>query len=163
MSQGLQVLAASSIQRLVVGPHSLSLFRGTGPPKSVRERWEEKGFLGVRRRRVPHVAFHACSSLDLAAEGSKRRPTPNSQPTGHGNGIEIVPGEWASCEYGASPRTDNCFAASGERAAREVNDTQPVETLGWISFRGIDQPLTLCRVRPSSGPSCYQARAPAPD
>lgn len=120
-----------------------------GPVEIRPERWEEKGFLsGQRWRRVrgPHVAFHACSSADPARPGPASgeeagvpRREANAQFATYGtcgrgapSGIDIVPGEWASQLDPASPRTDNCFtgASRGERTAREVNDTQPVETLG---------------------------------
>lgn len=56
------------------------------------------------------------------ATRKRRRATPNSQPTGHANRVNIVPREWASRTTLAIPRPDNYFAAS-EWTARKVNDT----------------------------------------
>lgn len=55
---------------------------------------------------------------DARSGGNRRRPTPNSQPTGRANGYEIVPREWASSSRAANPRADNCFPTGTEREPR---------------------------------------------
>lgn len=114
--------------------HLRSFFRSRSSRKIRAPRWEE-GVLSVivatfpattSTRKGPHVAFHTSTrpsvrpSRGHRRREERRRATPNSQPTGRVNRVNIVPREWASLATLAIPRPDNCFAAS---RAREVNDT----------------------------------------
>lgn len=138
--------------------------------KSVRQGGRKKGVLSVivattSTRKGPHVAFHTSVRPPVrpSVRGEeRRRATPNSQPTGRVNRVDIVPREWASWVILAIPRPDNCFAAP---RAREVNDTRRCRGLSKHSleyhFVAPRDRVTRLRVA-SSASSCSFFEAPLP-